>query len=218
LVPTAIVVDASASMAFPRASAAKWRTAQLVALGLGAVAHQDGDPVALAIAAADSVVRCPLSTRGGLLADVVGALDRTVPAGSAPLAPALAQFTESARGRVVIVSDFLGDATRTLNAVRLSLAAGAAAYAVHIAAHEEIELPDRACVFSDPEDASVRRLFTGAARAGYLANFTAWCATLRQAWLAAGASYLFATTDELPGRIVRRILRSTRWESSVQSL
>src|SRR6478609_1172426 len=47
---TAILVDASASMAFPAESLDKWRLAREVAVGLAAVAHGEADPIGLAIA------------------------------------------------------------------------------------------------------------------------------------------------------------------------
>src|SRR5687768_18613293 len=46
---TTIVVDASASMAFPTATLGKWRTACALAVGLAAVAHAGGDPVGLIV-------------------------------------------------------------------------------------------------------------------------------------------------------------------------
>src|SRR3954469_4503869 len=49
VLPTAIVMDASASMAFPLLSNAKWHQAQKIAIGLAAVVHADGDPVGVAV-------------------------------------------------------------------------------------------------------------------------------------------------------------------------
>src|SRR3954469_21402500 len=45
LLPTTIVLDTSASMAFPVATRDKWRLAQELTIGLAAVAHAHGDPV-----------------------------------------------------------------------------------------------------------------------------------------------------------------------------
>src|SRR5262249_42564315 len=47
--PTTIVVDTSASMAYPVATRAKWSRAREIAIGLAAVAHAAGDPVGVAI-------------------------------------------------------------------------------------------------------------------------------------------------------------------------
>ena len=48
--PTMIVLDASASMAFPVSTNAKWRLASQLAVGLAAVARSSADPVGLVIA------------------------------------------------------------------------------------------------------------------------------------------------------------------------
>src|SRR5258707_9673003 len=53
VLPTTIVVDASASMAFPAGDDSKWRYASALAVGLAAVAHGDGDPVGVAVARPD---------------------------------------------------------------------------------------------------------------------------------------------------------------------
>ena len=49
VVQTIVVVDATASMAFPVESLAKWRTACDIAVGLAAVAHSARDPVGVII-------------------------------------------------------------------------------------------------------------------------------------------------------------------------
>src|SRR6476661_9120082 len=49
VLPTTIVLDTSASMAFPLATRGKWRLAQEIAIGLAAVVRADGDPVGVAV-------------------------------------------------------------------------------------------------------------------------------------------------------------------------
>src|SRR5512147_1874098 len=49
VLPTSIVLDASASMAFPVATRAKWQRAREIAIGLSAIVHADGDPVGVAV-------------------------------------------------------------------------------------------------------------------------------------------------------------------------
>jgi len=206
VMPTTIVIDASASMAFPQPSMAKWRTAQLIALALAFVAHGEGDPVALG-AVADRSVRSPLRTRRGMLADLASTLGSITPAGSGRLGPMIDELGGVSHGRLVVVSDFLGDEFETLARVRALAVSGAICYAVHIVAREELSPADRQSLVSDPEDRAVRRPLTRAPRAGYLANFAEWRGTVRQGWQAAGASYVLGVTDEPIDRIVRRILR-----------
>src|SRR5512132_4474448 len=59
ILPTMIVLDASASMAFPLATKDKWKLAAQIGVALGAVAKNSGDPVGLAIAQGDSSVLLP---------------------------------------------------------------------------------------------------------------------------------------------------------------
>src|SRR3954471_20022843 len=50
ILPTMIVVDASASMAFPVSTNGKWRLAAQIAVALAAVARNSGDSVGVAVA------------------------------------------------------------------------------------------------------------------------------------------------------------------------
>ena len=54
ILPTTIVLDASASMAFPLPSLGKWSLAAQAAIGLAAVARNSADPVGLVIARANT--------------------------------------------------------------------------------------------------------------------------------------------------------------------
>ena len=66
---TMVVVDASASMAFPSESLAKWELAASVALGLAAIAHGESDPAGIAIVGGGGV-RAPARNRRGTVANV----------------------------------------------------------------------------------------------------------------------------------------------------
>src|SRR5688500_14567249 len=79
LLPTLLVVEASASMAFPRgvarrageggggAAASKWAYATALCVGLAAVSHSAGDPVGLAVATPGRALRLPPRTRRGVI-------------------------------------------------------------------------------------------------------------------------------------------------------
>lgn len=105
--PTWLVIDASASMAYPVPSLSKWRMARLLAVALAAVAQRAGDPVGAAIVAGGGVVRVRARTRADVVVELVSALGSVTPSGASPLAPALLHLPE--RARLVIVSDLLGD-------------------------------------------------------------------------------------------------------------
>lgn len=201
---TMVVVDASASMAFPSDTWAKWELAASVALALVAIAHGDNDPAGIALVGGGDTRALPPRTRRGTVANVLKLLLEAAPSGSAPLAPVLASVRTSKR--VALVSDFLGDADALLDAARELVARGRAVYAVHVAATEELDPQPRGDVVSDPEDATLTRPLDSATVPEYREAFAAWRGRLAADWRAAGVSYTFATTAETPERVVRRIV------------
>src|SRR5215217_3109585 len=89
ILPTTIVLDASASMAFPLASLGKWSLASQAGIGLTAVARNSADPVGLVIAREKEIVQLPPRTRQSVINEMVRAVSETTPAGNHPLTTAL---------------------------------------------------------------------------------------------------------------------------------
>jgi uncharacterized protein (DUF58 family) len=203
ILPVTIVVDASASMAFPAPTLGKWETARRMAVGLAAVAHADGDPVGLVVPTARGARRLPPRTRRGVVAEIARTLDDVEPAGSAPLAAALAA---PGSARLVVVSDFLGDEEGILRAARQWVVAGGEAHAVHVVAREELEPAELGILATDPEDSAVRRPLVDASRAEYVAAFAAWRERVARLWRDAGGAYSLVVTDEAAERAVRRVV------------
>lgn len=200
---THLIVDASASLAFPTSTHVKWETARALAVALASVVHATGDPVALTVVAERGEVRLAPRTRGGVVRDIARALAEVAPAGSAPLAPALGRVP--LRARAVLVTDFLGDADALLALARERVAAGGEVHAVHVIAREELEPPRGAHLAVDPEREDVRRPLAGEAREAYLRAFAEWRRELAAGWQGAGAGYTVATTDAALDRVVRQV-------------
>ncbi len=209
LLPTLLLVDASASMAFPATGArqhAKWRQARAVALGLASVAHAAGDPVGLALTQGERWL--PPRARRGVIGEIGRALDATVPDGAAPLAPLVTHAASTTRGaRIVVLSDFLGDAEATLRAASTHRAQGGELYALHLLDDAELDPPRGAVMAIDPEAPAVQRPLDATARAEYLAAFGAWREATARAWRDAGAAYTTVVTSEPAARAVRRVVR-----------
>jgi uncharacterized protein (DUF58 family) len=213
LLPTLVIVDASASMAFPEGSDAatrhgKWRTACALGVGLAAVAHAAGDPVGLSVGGGSGgeARTLPPRSRRGVVQEMARALDAVTPAGSGALAPFLARVPASSR--LVLISDFLGeDADALRQGAAAHAARGGDVHALHVVASEELSPPRDLALAVDPEDARLRRPFDAAARAAYVARFAEWRTELARAWRRAGAAYALVATDEPPARAVRRIVR-----------
>ena len=203
LLATWFVVDASASMAFPAETRAKWKLATDLTLGLASVALAAGDPVGL-IVAHQAAPRSPARSRRGTLGGMASTLSGIEPSGGAPLAPLL---TDARPGvRIVVVSDFLGDEEATRTSAGALLAAHSDVHAVHIVAREELDPLPQPIRALDPEDASIVRPFDAAMRSRYVANFADWRQRVAASWRHAGATWTTVTTDEDPAMAVRRVI------------
>lgn len=204
--PTYLVLDASASMAFPDGAASKWSIARQLAVALTFVAHSGGDPAGLIVSGNPRATTMP-RTRRGIVGEVAQTLTRASADGSAPLAPSIKAAARSAT-RIAILSDFLGDLDETLQVARELAAAGRDVHALHVIASEEADPPDAMLAVRDPEVAHVERLLNGDTRAGYLRAFNEWRASVASQWLASGAAYHAIVIGNEPlSHTVRRIVR-----------
>ena len=203
---TTIVVDASASMAFPADGRNKWSLARELAVALAAVAHASADPVGMVVAHSGGVTVTRPRTRRGVIAEIARTLDDLAPGGSVPLAPALAV----ARGRVVIVTDCLGDLDDMRRATRAIMLHGGEVTVVHVVAHLEVDPARSARLVVDPEAPRVERALTDDGRAAYAERFAAWRALVARRWLDDGVAYTEARDDESAERVVRRVVAASR--------
>lgn len=205
ILPTTIVLDASASMAFPLPSLGKWSLAAQAAIGLAAVARNSADPVGLVIARANEIVHIPPRTRQSVINEMVRAISETNPSGDHPMTPAIDAAVRMS-GRIVLITDFLGDGDDLLASASRAVVAGKEIHALHVIAPEEIDPARETLLVSDPEQTDIRRPLTGDARDAYLAAFSAWRERTAHEWSEAGISYSVAIVgDEAPDHLVRRI-------------
>ena len=202
---TSMLVDASASMAFPNPGLDKWRLARELAIGLASVAHAEADPVGLAIAGSQIMSFAPRARRSVLL-EMIRALDAASPSGSSELAPIVASVRAS---RIVVITDLLGDAGALLAAARLRVASRGEVIVIHIVADEELNPPSGGLLAVDPEQPTLRRILDGPMRAEYRASFSGWMDQTAVDLRAAGVRYIRALTSEPAPHIVRRIADST---------
>ena len=210
LLATWFVVDASASMAFPAGSNAKWKLACDTALGLASVALSSGDPVGLIVAHDTTPARTPARSRRGTLSEMLATLGVINPAGGATLAPHVSDIRAGAR--VVIISDFLGDEEPTRVAAKALMATSSDVHAVHVVAREEIDPAPDAIRAVDPENEMIARPFDDSMRPRYLANFASWRADTAAAWRHAGATWTTVTTGEDSAIGIRRVITASSGE------
>ncbi len=204
---TQLVVDASASMAFPEPTAGKWAYARSVVVALAAIAQGQFDPVGLVVASPRMEVLPPRARRG-VVAEIAGVLDRAEVGGSPGLAAALARASRAQR--VAVVSDFLSDEQAMLRVGRELTAAGVELHAVHVVAREEIDPSTNAMLVFDPESEQTVRPLARQTRAGYLRAFAEWREQLASAWRGTGAFHTMVETDEAPWRAARRVASAAK--------
>lgn len=203
---TTFLVDASGSLAYPAATLEKWHYARQLALGLAAAAHRSGDPIGLMVTAADGALRLLPRTRRDVVHEMARVLSTITPGGDKALAPVLSTLRTA--GRVVIVSDFLGDAEE-LRAVAAQLAvAGREVHAVHVLHADELDPPRRTLLLTDPEHPELKRPVTDGTRRRYLDAFGMWRERVAREWRMAGTYYTAVATTEPVARAVRRIALS----------
>lgn len=203
--PTYVVLDASASMAFPDGDGSKWSLARQLVVALTAVAHSGGDPSGVMVAGNPRATIQP-RTRRGVVAEAIRLLHDVEVAGSSPLSPAITAAARSS-ARVAIVSDFLGDLDDTLRTARELIASGRDVYALHIMASQEIDPPASVSVVMDPEAEDVRRSLSGDTRSAYIRAYAEWREETSARWLASGAAYRALIVGEEPvSHAVRRIV------------
>jgi hypothetical protein len=137
--------------------------------------------------------------------DVIRAVSAGVPSGSVPLAPSVSIAAQSG-GRLVIVTDFLGDAEELLTVASRLVAAGREVHAVHLIAPEEIDPPRESAMVSDPEAPEMRRALTTETRDSYSAAYAEWRDRLAHEFAESGVAYDTAIVgDETTDHIIRRI-------------
>jgi uncharacterized protein (DUF58 family) len=205
ILPTMIVLDSSASMAFPLATNGKWHLAAQLGVGLAAVARNSGDPVGLAIAGGKNPHLLAPRMRRSVLHEIIRAVGAIHPSGGEPLAPSVSIASQSA-GRLVIVSDFLGDASEILAVAARLVAARREVHAVHVIAAEELDPPRDAAMVADPELPGLRRALIGETRGAYIAAFESWRDRIAHDFSDAGIAYTTAIVgDETPEHLIRRL-------------
>ena len=203
--PTLVLVDASASMAYPSGPGDKWTQACQMAVGLASVAHASGDPVG-ALVTGTPPQALPLRARRGVVAEIARLLQGVTPGGDALVAPHVRASARAAR--LALITDLLGDGPALLRAAREQMTRGVEVTLVHVVAREELDPPPGAILAVDPEAPALRRPLVDATREGYRAAFAMWRAGVAGDWRRAGARYMEVITHEPADRAVRRIVGS----------
>ena len=209
-VPVMLVLDSSASMAFPETGVSKFRYAQVVAAALAYVACDQGNAVGV-MTMEEGALRY-LPARGGKphLRSLIALLDRLTPAGRWDAARVIDRAAQllGRKGIVIVISDFYDDEPVTTRALRRVTRHGHDVSVLQLLARQELTLGATGPVEFVDLESGERRLTDAAAIAErYGATMREFVARCREEALHAGIDYALVSTDTPPERALREYLQ-----------
>ncbi len=204
-----LVLDGSASMAFPDTGISKWRYACVLAASLAHLVSGQGDGVGLMAMTGGRLTYLP--ARGGRphLRSLIATLERLAPAGNWSPARGISRGAEllKRRGVVLVLSDFQDDEGAIQRELRRVARHGHDVAMLQVAAPDELAFPYAGDVeFVDLESGERRLVDAGAIGGAYRRAFGEFLSRSRDAALRDHVDYALMRTDVPPGRALRDFL------------
>ena len=201
-----LVLDGSASMAFPETGTSKWRYAAVLAASLAHLVVSQGDAVGLLAMTNARMTYVP--ARGGRphLRSLIATLERLEPSGTWSPAQGIARGAEllKRRGVVIVLSDFQDVQESTHRELRRIASHGHDVAMLQVVAPDEFTFPYRGDLdFEDLETGERRLLDAGAIAANYRQAFEQFMARSRAGALSNHIDYALMSTDAPPGDALR---------------
>jgi uncharacterized protein (DUF58 family) len=212
-----LVLDTSASMAYPEGAHGKFRYAQLLAAALAWLASSQGHAVGLLTSVPDAMATdgqrlLYVAPRTGRLhvRAVLAALSRLQPAGQWPAERTLrrANALLRRRGVLVVISDFYDDEAAVRRALAEAARRGHDVRQWQVVAPEERALPAGGTLELEDLETGARQLVeTGRVAARYAEAHAAFLARWRTGAQRDGIAYAQVHTDAPPDRVLRDALQ-----------
>lgn len=205
--PLVLLLDASASMDFPRQGPTKRRCARQLAAALALLALRRGDPVRLDVLGPRGFVPAGRALPVGNAASAAEALLAQKASGRAEVGSALASLSPDAFSgkHAILLSDLYGDAHLLLRGLERLVRAGAALSVLHILGSSDWRLPAGEGAVRDAETREV--LAVPKVEATTLAErVEAWRQRLRTGAAHAGAEWVEVDAAAPPGVALRQWL------------
>lgn len=204
-----IVLDTSASMAFPAESVSKFRYAQIVAASLAHLIATQGDAVGIMSMTDGAFSYVP--ARGGRLhlRSVIAHIDRLAPRGAWQPSKVIARGAEllKRRGVVLVLSDFYDEEEETRRALRRVSRRGHDVAMLQVQAQEESTLPFSGTIaFEDLESGERRIVDAGVARDEYRRAYRDFLSRCRVNATRDGIDYGLFSTATPPARALQEFL------------
>src|SRR5256885_2569365 len=210
----ALVLDTSASMAFPVAGTktphrtlSKFRYAVIAAAALAHLISRQGDAVGVFAGERFLPPRAGRPHLRRLLATLGALVPRDAWRGGDAVRRAAERVNR--RGLLLVLSDFYDDEDRTLQELRRAARMGHEVVLFQILSREELELPYRRDLdFTDLETGRRIAINAGLGRRNYKDAIAAFLERLRSRAVAEGFHYSLIVTDTPPDRALRNFLLS----------
>lgn len=204
-----LVLDGSASMAFPEEGFSKWRYASVLAASLAHLVVSQGDAVGLLAMTGGRMTYLP--ARGGRphLRSLIATLDRLEPSGTWSPAKGIARGAEllKRRGVVIVLSDFQDAEETTHRELRRIASHGHDVAMLQVVAPDESEFPFAGDLeFEDLETTEKRLVDASAVGAEYRRAFAAFLERSQRNAVRDNVDYALMRTDSPPGDALRGFL------------
>jgi uncharacterized protein (DUF58 family) len=213
-----LVLDASASMAYPERGVSKFRYASVVAASLAYLISAQGDAVGMMSTAGDRLAYLPAKGGRPHLRALIAQIDKLQPAGSWQPDRVIARGAEllKRRGAMVVVSDFYDEEEATRRELRRVASRGHDVAMLQLTSREERTFPFRGDhEFEDLETGERRIVNANAIEAEYRANVDDFLARWRHSAQRDGVDYALMSIDDPPEQALREYLlrRGARHQS-----
>ena len=204
-----LVLDGSASMAFPEVGTSKWRYAAVLAASLAHLVVSQGDAVGLLAMTDDRLTYLPAKGGRPHLRSLIATMDRLQPAGSWSPARGIARGAEllKRRGVVLVLSDFQDVEDETHRELRRVASHGHDVAMLQVIAPDESAFPYTGDIeFEDLETNQRRLIDAGAIGTDYRRAFASFLERSRANARRDNVDYALMRTDLPPGRTLRDFL------------
>jgi uncharacterized protein (DUF58 family) len=204
-----LVLDGSASMAFPESGTTKWRYVTVLAASLAHLVVSQGDAVGLLAMTDGRMTYLPAKGGRPHLRSLIATLERLEPSGSWSPARGIARGAEllKRRGVVIVLSDFQDAEESTHRELRRVASHGHDVAMLQVVAPDELAFPYRGDLeFEDLETGEKRLIDSNAIGAEYRRAFAGFLQRSREAALRDHVDYALMRTDSPPGRALRDFL------------
>lgn len=204
-----LVLDGSASMAFPETGVSKWRYAAIAAASLAHLVVSQGDAIGLLAMTGNRLTYLP--ARGGRshLRSLIATIDRLEPSGTWSPARGIARGAEllKRRGVVLVLSDFQDVEAESHRELRRVASHGHDVAMLQVIAPDEIAFPYRGDVELEDLETGERRLMDASAvAADYRRAVSAFLERTRDNALRDHVDYALMRSDQPIGRALRDFL------------